>query len=257
MSLFRRGKTAFRVLRNEGVAGIVSLLISKFGSPKSRWRVNTTSEREFWDSYFQTKGLEWAASYQTRFDPDLPLQERAAALLPPEESVHILDVGAGPLTCLGKRAEGKRLTITAVDPLADEYDKILKKHGIQPLVRTRKLAAEELTQAFPVNTYDLVFARNCIGHSYNPERAILEMINVVKRGRYVLLEHLPNEGKSENYQGLHQWNFSSSKEGDFLISSRRKGVNMTKRYAHLCTITCDIVNTGKGGDWLITRILKK
>ena len=32
---------------------------------------------------------------------------------------------------------------------------------------------------------------------------------------------------------------------------------MTKRYAHLCTITCDVVNTGKGGDWLITRILKK
>ena len=87
---------------------------------------------------------------------------------------------------------------------AHHNDKILKKHGIQPLVRTRKLAAEELTKAFPVNTYDLVFARNCIGHSYNPERAILEMINVVKRGRYVLLEHLPNEGKSENYQGLHQ-----------------------------------------------------
>ena len=83
------------------------------------------------------------------------------------------------------------------------------------------------------------------------------MINVVKRGRYLLLEHRPKEGEKENYQGLHQWNFSSSKEGDFLISSRRKGVNMTKRYAHLCTITCDIVNTEKDGDWLITRILKK
>lgn len=257
MNLFRRIKTTFRVLKKEGVTGIVSLFVSKYGSTQSRWRVNTGSEIEFWDSYFQSKGLEWAASYQTRFDPEFPLQERAAALLPPDESVHILDVGAGPLTCLGKRTEGKRLTITAVDPLADEYDKILEKYRIRPLVRTRNLAAEELTQALPLNTYDLVFARNCIDHSYNPERAILEMIGVVKRGRYVLLEHLPNEGKRENYQGLHQWNFSSSKDGDFLIRSRRKSINMTKRYAHLCTITCDILNTGKGGDWLITRILKK
>ncbi len=35
--------------------------------------------------------------------------------------VSILDVGAGPLTIINKTFPGKTLTITATDPLADEY----------------------------------------------------------------------------------------------------------------------------------------
>jgi len=84
------------------------------------------------------------------------------------------------LTFLGKIYKGKRVTITAVDPLSDEYDRILDKNQIQPLVRTQKLAAENLTKRFPSSNFDLVFARNSIDHAYKPERAILQMINVVK-----------------------------------------------------------------------------
>jgi SAM-dependent methyltransferase len=178
-------------------------------------------------------------------------------LLPPQTEVHILDVGAGPLTYLGKKYEGKHVNITAVDPLSDEYDRILDKYQIQPLVRTQKLAAEDLTKRFPSGTFDLVFARNCIDHAYNPKRAILQMIEVVKSGRYVLLEHRPNEAENENYSGLHQWNFSLSTNGDFLISSKFEKVNMTKKCLELCTITCEMVNEGRDGDWLITRIQKR
>ena len=138
-----------------------------------------------------------------------------------------------------------------------EYDKILDKYQIRPLIRTQKLAAETLRERFPANTFDLVFALNCIDHAYDPEQAILHMIEVVKSGRYVLLEHRPNEAVTENYSGLHQWNFSMSADGDFLISSRFSAVNMTRKHAALCAITCEIVNEGKGGEWLITRIQKK
>lgn len=266
MSLLRKATSAVKILMANGFYRIVSILISKYRllipqSAKSKWETGIKSEIQFWDDYFRTKGLQWADSYGHRFDPDLPLQPRPAALLPPQTEVHILDVGAGPLTYLGKKYDAKHVIITAVDPLADEYDRILDKYQIQPLIRTQTLAAEELTKGFPSSTYDLVVARNCIDHAYNPERAILQMIEVVKTGSYVLLEHRPNEAENTNYTGLHQWNFSLSAKGDFLISSKSKldtmnTVNMTMKYASLCTITCEIVNEGRDVDWLITRIQK-
>jgi len=226
-------------------------------SAKSKWKAGFKSEIQFWDVWFCKRGLQWADQYRNSFNPDLPLQQRPAALLPSQTEIHILDVGAGPLTFLGKIYKGKLVNITAVDPLADEYDRIFDKNKIQPIVRTQKLAAEDLTKRFPSSKFDLVFARNSIDHAYNPERAILQMIDVVKSGRYVLLEHTPNEAENANYSGFHQWNFFMSANGNFIISSKFEKVNMTKKYAGLCTITCEIVNEGRHGDLLITRIQKK
>lgn len=264
MSILRKARTAVKVFRKGGFDGIVSIL-NKYGLPiprsaQSRWKTAMELEVQFWDAYLCTKGLQWGGGgFKARLNPDLPLQPRLAALLPPQTEIHILDVGAGPLTHVGKVYEGKRVNITAVDPLADEYDRLLNKHQIQPLVRTQKLVAEDLTKRFPSSIYDLVFARNCIDHACNPERAIVQMIDVVKSGRYVLLEHRPNEANNESYTGFHQWNFSMSANGEFLISSKFKKVNMTKKYAERCIITCEMVIERKDRDWLmlITRIQKR
>jgi len=56
------------------------------------------------------------------------------------------------------------------------------------------------------------------------------MVMMVKNGCYVLLENTPNEAENESYYGLHQWNFSILNTGDFLISSRRSQINITKKY---------------------------
>ena len=262
MKIFRKAKNAVRIFKEDGFQRIIFILATEYSLPiplstKFKWEAGIKSEVQYWDAYFRTKGLKWADTYKLRFDPDLPLQPRPAALLPPQSEIHILDVGAGPLTCLGKKHEGKNVQITAVDPLADEYDKILEKHQIQPLVRTQKLTAEHLTNRFSPNSFSLVFARNCIDHSFNPEEAILKMIDVAKKNGYVLLEHRPNEAENENYLGLHQWNFSMSADGDFLISSKSETVNMTRKYAELCTMTSEIVYEFGDIDWLIVRIQKK
>jgi SAM-dependent methyltransferase len=220
---------------------------------KRKWKRGIQSELRFWDDYFRTKGLEWHDTYGERFNPNLPLQHRLSALLPPQEKIEILDVGAGPLTFLGKKSEGKRIYITAIDPLADEYDKLFAKYHIVPLVRTEKLDAEKLTTRFPENTFDLVFARNCIDHAYNPECAIIEMIKVVKKGCYVLMEHRVNEAEKEGYRGLHQWNFSMTIAGEFLINGKCFHVNFSEKYNAICQITCELDTE----NWLITKILKR
>lgn len=45
----------------------------------------------------------------------------------------VIDVGAGPVSVLGHHTE---VFLTAVDPLADEYNALLDKAGIVPTVRT-------------------------------------------------------------------------------------------------------------------------
>src|SRR5438034_8427673 len=76
-------------------------------------------ELDFWRRWFETRGLHWPEDYRKRLDADALLEEQLIVDRLPEldDVVSILDVGAGPLTVLGKRFPGTSLRITAVDPL--------------------------------------------------------------------------------------------------------------------------------------------
>jgi SAM-dependent methyltransferase len=264
MAALHKAKTAARLLfEPRGIWRILDRLAPE-GSrslswrPKLRWKAGISSEVEFWDSWFRTKGLEWPADYRERFDPNLALQPRPAALLPEQPGtgkIRILDVGAGPLTYLGKKAGAREIEIVAVDPLASEYDRVVAKYQVSPPVKTQKLDAERLSARFQRDTFDLVTARNCLDHSYDPEKAVLQMIYVAKPKCYVLLEHFENEARHANWEGLHQWNFSIS-DGDFIIGSRLHEVNFTKKYSRLCSVTCERVSDADRGSLMITRIQK-
>jgi SAM-dependent methyltransferase len=264
MKILKKIQSVTKILsEKEGLHRAFTILRTRYGVPipqsaHSKWRAGIDSEIKFWDNYFATQGLKWPDDYKRRFDSELTLQPRVASLVPDTlRKIYILDVGAGPLTYLGKKLPGKEINIIAVDPLADAYDEIFKKYDIKPLVHTKKATAENLEKVLSREIFDIVFARNCIDHAFSPENAILSMINVVKKNCYVLLEHIPNEAENENYEGLHQWNFSQNAEGDFLITSKSKMINMTKKYSNHCKITSELVYEEHNIGWLITKILKK
>jgi SAM-dependent methyltransferase len=224
------------------------------------WRKGIGGELKFWDGYFAAKGMPSPHTLGKRLDPELPVQERVAALLPDKPHIRILDVGAGPLTSLGKRYDGTHIEITAMDPLADEYDVILAKHGVVPVVRTLKCFGENLTELFRPNTFDLAFARNSLDHSYDPALIICNMLTVVRQGSFVLLEHHIDEAKRQRYEGLHQWNFSLNQNGNFIVESRRGIINVSQRYADRAVISSEIIRPSvedeSADDWLITRLHK-
>jgi hypothetical protein len=107
-------------------------------------------EVDFWTRWFGTKGLHWPDDYRRRLDPEAELDEPLIVdrLGDLGEEVAILDVGAGPLTALGKTYPGKTLRITPVDPLAPEYDKLLDEFGVDPPVRTIFCPGEGLLDRF-------------------------------------------------------------------------------------------------------------
>jgi hypothetical protein len=118
-------------------------------------------EVEFWRRWFETKGLEWPEDYVQRFDPIHPIQKHIAIYIDrlEGECVHILDVGAGPLTKLGKVHASKQIVITPTDLLAHEYDRVLDEFKIKPLVRTVFADTEKLVDQFGENAFDIVHGR--------------------------------------------------------------------------------------------------
>lgn len=174
----------------------------------SKWESGIDNEVGYWDTWFETKGGDWPDDFNHRLDPNSLLQDDVLECIDTDKTdIKILDVGAGPLTILGKKWANHNIEIIACDALSDQYDKLLAKHGITPLVRTQLCRSEELSERFAPNSFDFSYARNTLDHGLDPMDAILEMINVVKPGHNILIEHFLNEGASGGYGGLHQWNF--------------------------------------------------
>ncbi len=181
-----------------------------------RWR-----EYRFWQRWFRTRGWKWPADYHRRLDPETPFSPYLRRFLPGDRKIcRVLDVGAGPLTEVGYRWEGRTLEIVAVDPLAELYRKLYAKYRVTPPVPTRPGRAEDLSLLFGADSFDLVQARNSLDHAEDPLAGIREMIYCVRPGGWVVLNHNPNEGAGEGYRGLHQWNFFLEK-GRFFIGDRQ------------------------------------
>lgn len=186
-------------------------------TPDQRWEGGLPGELGFWRDYMITHGEPyWKEDYRARMDPETPLSGYITRFLgAPDRRIEILDVGAGPVTILGKRYPGYEVAITAVDALAEGYDQVLRELNITPLVRTQICETERLTERFAAGRFDVVFAHNTLDHHRDPVQSIREMIQVTRVGGYVVMSHFENEGLREGYNNLHQWNLS--KEGEDMI----------------------------------------
>lgn len=184
------------------------------------WRTRTRSEVDFWAAWLVgAPGTEqWTSDRELRLAPETQIRDplvRAELERNPAEEISILDVGAGPLTILGYRYPGKTLRIVPVDPLADEYDRLLHEAGLEPPIHTIRVAGEALLEHFGSHRFDIAYATNSLDHSADPFTIISNMVAVVRPGGAVLLRHKRNEGESARYWGLHQWNFDAV--GDDLL----------------------------------------
>jgi len=182
------------------------------------WRTRKSSEVDFWAAWLNgAPGTEqWTSDRELRLALDTQIRDpvvRAELERIPADKISILDVGAGPLTRLGYRFPGKTLTIVPVDPLADEYDRLLRDARLDPPIRTIRVAGEALAEHFGSRVFDIAYATNSLDHSADPFTIISNMVAVVRTGGIVLLRHKRNEGDSARYGGLHQWNFDVVDDG--------------------------------------------
>lgn len=194
------------------------------------------------------------AKLERFFDPKMPLQPELSRLLPEnlKAPYKVLDVGAGPISKVGKIVDGRSIDLTPVDPLAEGYQQLLAKNGLQPPVPTRKSYGEKLMEQFPENSFDLIHARNSIDHCLDPVVVILNCVRVLKPGCHFYLNHYRNEGIAADYYGLHQWNFHQL-DGQFVVSDRfGKVISISSELESMARVT----SVESRGDRIIVVIQK-
>src|SRR5947207_15730857 len=84
----------------------------RLGLLKGSWTGALSDELGFWQNALTDGGRAWnEEEFRKRTDPNLELQSELKDLMvtPPGGLARILDVGAGPLTRLGKKWQGRRL----------------------------------------------------------------------------------------------------------------------------------------------------
>lgn len=216
-------RTHPRLRRAAGtVAGSVDRLRARGLTTRERWDRAISYEANFWADWLATRAFGDVGEYRKRLDPAAPVEDELVAgrlRELPDETLSILDVGAGPLTTVGKTYAGKELRITAVDPLATDYDQILAGADVTPPVRTELCHGERLLEKFEPASFDIAFAANALDHSYDPVLVIQNMLEVVRPGGFVVLSHRRNEAESKGYLGLHQWNFEQ-RDGRLVVWNR-------------------------------------
>ncbi|HEY3834550.1 MAG TPA: methyltransferase domain-containing protein [Acidimicrobiia bacterium] len=196
------------------------------------WKAALDSEVRFWERTIKN----WQ-QLNDRFDPDQPLYAPLAELVnaPAGSTIKVIDVGAGLISCVGKKLPGCTVENTAVDALGDEYQGVLRRAGIEPPVWTEQCDSEKLSAKFGENAFDLAYARNTLDHSYDPPAAIREIVKIVKPGGVAMLEHAPDEAEEENYLGLHQWNLRCE-HGRFVVWRRDTRIDMGNELAGVATV---------------------
>jgi SAM-dependent methyltransferase len=185
----------------------------------NEWQKGIGFEVWWWREWVKNNGGEHHTDYANRIDPNYPFQDYLIPLLPANEAIKVLDVGAGPITNLGKHLSGKNLTIVPIDPLAESYATIFKEFNVTPLIKTEFGEVENLVSQFGENAFDLVYMCNALDHSRDPMQGISQMLAVTKPGCYVSLHHFIREAEHASYGGFHQFNLDTD-NGKFILWNR-------------------------------------
>jgi SAM-dependent methyltransferase len=175
---------------------------------QEKWEQGLPSEVAFWDDWLAGR-TKYAEDRALRLSSGRAFPWWAKPLIPGDfNTVRVLDVGAGPVTALGDLWPGKTVHIVPVDPLADTYQGILDRYAIEAPVKTIHGVGEKLVSQFGRESFDFAYACNCLDHAIDPVECYRQMLGVLKPGCSLVTFHEANEGEHQNYEGLHQWNFS-------------------------------------------------
>jgi len=254
------GRNARRFYYKYGPFAVLQKIrIKLFNDHRGAWILGRNHELSYWKKALLPESGEWSEGLlhlEYRLDSESELQKELADLVTFSngETPRILDVGCGPLTSLGKKVGEKSVDLICIDPLAEDYVKIMEEVGLEPLIKPRAIPGEEIHLNFEENSFDLAHARNSLDHAYNPAYVIRQMLWAVRPGGAVYLYHLVNEAERNEYKGLHQWNFCS-RNGEFVVGDSNKEINLSEDLGNFAKVSC-IEGTEEELDWLVVIIEK-
>jgi SAM-dependent methyltransferase len=233
------------------VLGLAQRVTDRGLSPRQRWSKHLGSEFGYWERLIATPD-RFREQFGWCLDPELEVRQdelREAVEAVPRSRVRVLDVGAGPVTVVGKRWAGKAIEVTPIDPLADVYNEALRKAGIDVPVATQRLAVEDLSARYSAGSFDIAYCHNALDHMPDPVGALGIMLSVVVADGFVVVRCLPDEGERNSYYGIHQWNIDLD-GGELVIWNRSVRHVVREELAG----RAEIVSAQPYGKWLTATI---
>src|SRR4051812_29147814 len=147
------------------IVGRLTLVARRLRSPEKSWQIGLADEENFWRDHINGSDDDPDA-FLKRLDPERPFPARLVQYLPQRDPVQVLDVGAGPVTVVGTKLEGRTIVVTATDALADKYNAMMDAKGYAPAVRTMQAETEHLDAQFDADAFDIVHAINTLDHHH-------------------------------------------------------------------------------------------
>jgi len=227
-------------------------------SVKKNWETALPNEVAFWEQFLAQRGGPFATEYAERTSQNMPIEPLLAARMvaSSSESLAILDVGSGPLPVVGRALPGRSLRVVGVDPLADEYSRLLKQYKVDAPAQLVAGEAERLTDLFVPAEFNAVYSSNAIDHCHNPMEALRQMLAVCRPEGVVFLRHFENEGAGRAYRELHQWNLCED-EGALILWNPHHHYNVGKLLATEATLQAHTTQDERGRRIVIAILTKR
>ena len=199
------------------------------------WKKELLHELGFWQHWLTTNDVTISEQRSWRLKPNKSLDGELGSVIFPDGDGLVLDVGAGPLTTIGNIWQGRKITLIPIDPLANEYNEILKKVDLKPAIKTVAGQGERLVEQFGQNTIDAIYCANSLDHCYDPLFVILQMVSVLKPSGIIKIVSFVNEGEKEKYAGLHQWNLCPSEE-DIILWNNSITISLSQELSKIANL---------------------
>ena len=221
----------------------------------SKWAKGISYEIAFWNNVYRWKWTYDGMMNWSHYGKEICLEGfDANSFLAKTARPIVLDVGCGMSYATGnyikKSNEIIPLDIHYIDPLADYFNTILKRHHrLMPTIEFGMI--EYLSSFYLEKNIDMIIIQNALDHSYNPCKGILEALDCLKSGGILYLNHHANEAETEHYKGFHQFNINNE-SGELIIWNKNKKYDIGKILADFTQIS---VNTYSNGH--IIAVIKK
>ena len=189
------------------------------------------AELGFWEDYIAKHGARVSdpQCWESAFPAGLRRWVKASGK---RGQLEVLELGSGPVSLLAWGVEERLFQLTAVDPLADEYARLMA--GCSYPVKPVKGFGEQLSALFAPSSFDLAYSSNALDHTRDPRQCMQQLAMMVKDGGLLYCEGFLREGTNAEWEGLHQHDLVP--EDGHLVAYDRNGqrVVLTKALGLEC-----------------------
>ena len=131
----------------------------------------------------------------------------------------LLEIGSGTISNIAYYVDQKLINVTAIDPLANEYKRMLKKVNYNYPIKPIKLKGEDLLRCFKEKCFHIIFALNSLDHTENPIKCLDNAYQLLMPGGIIFIVNNVKEGSRQNWMGLHQHDIYV-KDNELIVSDK-------------------------------------